>query len=195
MPCGHTGRLVQVCTDKALFVPVDHLFDRGTGSALIAHLGHQLIFTRRFGQHPRFVDVVRQGFLHIYVFAELHGGHGGHGVGMVGRRNRDGVDAFFFVEHFPKVRIPFGIGKFFGGFLRVFPIDIAKRHNVVGAVVPGIADVGSAFSARTDGREVEFIAGRRVAPSQHVARDDVKTRGGGSGGLEELAAGCCHFSI
>ena len=50
------------------------------------------------------MDVVGQGFLHVNVFAELHGCQRARRVHVVRRRNNDRVEVLvLLVEHFPVV--------------------------------------------------------------------------------------------
>ncbi len=63
-------------TDKTGFVPVHQLTYTITRRSLVAHLGNHFILVGSPGEHPCFINIMGQWFLHVHMFTQLHGCHG-----------------------------------------------------------------------------------------------------------------------
>ena len=117
---------------------------------------------------------------------------------MIGSGNCNGIDGFaFFVEHFPKIFIAFGIRVFGEIFFHAgkAPVYIAEGHHVIGTVVIRIIGVAKAFAAKANTGNVEFIAGRnKPFTTQYVPGYDKETRRGQSASLNKLTAGSARLA-
>ncbi len=191
MPCGQTGRLVQACTSRtapmapsAIHSQISRL--RFGRMALVAHLAGDLVLPGGLGQHPRFVNRMGQGLLHVDVLAPPDSRQGDHGMGMVGRGHDHCVEIFLLIEHDAEILVPLGLrilGKGPGGDGRV---QVAKRRDVL---VGAVGQVVGAHAADADPRDVEFLARRRIAgTAQHVPGHDGDDRGGRGGPTQEVSS-------
>ena len=75
-------------TDRALVHHLNCLAIRLMGVDLNSHLRDELVLGGVLGQPAAFVNIVRQRFLSIDVFAQLHGGHGSNRMHVIGRPGR-----------------------------------------------------------------------------------------------------------
>ena len=79
---------------------------------LNAHLGDEFFLAGKFGEDARLVDVVREGFLAVNVFAELHRGVGDGRVHVVGHGDVARVDvALLLVEKLAPVLVDAHVGE------------------------------------------------------------------------------------
>ncbi len=144
------------------------------GMSLIPHLRLDFVAPRCVLELLHFPQRAGQRLLNARVLAEFHRHHAGNGVGMIGRRDGDGVDALsFFIEQDPEILEPLGEGK---GRERLRPlalVDIAQRVDILG--LPHAAHVVRPHPADADASDVELVARRQPTPparAQHVRRDD-----------------------
>ena len=94
-PCVHLGDF----TDRALVHHLYCLAIRLMGVDLNSHLRDELVLGGVLGQPAAFVNIVRQRFLSIDVFAQLHCAHPNRRVHMIGRGHIGGIKIFrFFVQ-------------------------------------------------------------------------------------------------
>ena len=123
------------------------------GMPLIPHLGNHSCFTRYFRQNTSFFDGMSQRFLAINMFSRPHGHDRRMRVGMVRRRDGDGINlAALLIEKLPEILVNAGLREFFECACRIPCIDIAKSHHVFPRA---ITNVDSTFSACSDGRDVQ----------------------------------------
>ena len=82
------------------------------GVDLDAHLGDEATLVSEFGQLANLKQIVRQRFLAVNVFSQLHRAHGDAGVHVVGGGDVHGIDVFgFFIEELSPVLINFDVGE------------------------------------------------------------------------------------
>ena len=91
--------------DRAVLDPLLDQADALARAPLVAHLGDDLVLARGLGQRPRLGHRARQRLLHVDVLAELHRRHRDDGVGVVRRRDDDGVDVLLLLEHHAEVLV------------------------------------------------------------------------------------------
>ncbi len=66
----------------------------GIRAILCAGLYNSAVFLCRFHNFTPFPDIVRDGFLHIYILSGLAGPDGHQGMPVIGRSDNDGIDIF-----------------------------------------------------------------------------------------------------
>jgi len=146
---------------------------------LVAHLGDDLVFASGFGEFARFVHGMGHRLLHIDMLAGLDGCHGDHGVSVIRRGNDDRVDILLLVDHLPVVLVGLGLrilGEYFGG---VAGIDVTQRDDIL---TGALLEIVLPHAPHADGRDIQFPAGRSLAPgSDHVTGHNAEC-GNGSGG-------------
>ena len=133
-----------------------------------------------------------QGFFHIDVFAQLHGSHGRHGVHVVRSSHRNGVNVFFFVQHFPEVFVPGGLVVALVGIGRAAVVHITESYNVL--AFQG-TEYRSAPPPYADAGDVHLIAWRCVTPAQYIAGHNHEAGGGQGGLLDEFPATGSLFAM
>ena len=88
------------------------VIDRGMN--LNAHLGDHALMPGNFGHPAHFIKIVRERFLTIDMFAQLHRGDANRRVHVVGRGDVDGINIVFLAfQQFPPVLIKPGVRKLF----------------------------------------------------------------------------------
>jgi hypothetical protein len=162
---------------------------------LVAHLGDDARAARRFLQHAGLVHRPGERLLHVHVLARVHGGQRDDGVQVVGRGDDDRVDVLLLREHLAEVHVAPGLrvlllhGEALGArtalvvlaapderALDVAEVDVAQGDDVLAHELLGVAHP---HAAGAHDRDVERVAGRAEAATEHVARDD---HGGGHRG-------------
>src|SRR5438093_1254648 len=112
----------------------------------------------------------REGLLDVGVLACFHGEQAGRRVRVIGRGNRDRVDALrLLVEHLAVVAEALRLGVALKGVLGDFPVDVAQRVDVLALHA---LHVVAAHAADADASDVEPIARRPESAPQDVARHD-----------------------
>jgi hypothetical protein len=74
----------------------DRLDHRRPTPALVAHLHHAIIFSRRFHHHFALPRIVAAGLFHIQMFAGVAGRDRGGRLPMIRRSNKQCVEFFVF---------------------------------------------------------------------------------------------------
>ena len=138
--------------------------------SLVPHLCDDLVFFGRLGHGPHLADGARERLLAVHVLAGFHRQDRGGGMGVVGRRDRDGIDPLrFLVEHLAEVFIALRLGVGRVGVGRAHVVHVAQGVDVLDAHA---AHVLAAPPADADARDVERVA-RRANPSpEDVPRHD-----------------------
>jgi hypothetical protein len=173
------------CANCAIGKPFVDLAIAFEGHALIAHLSGDLGFASGFGDDASLVDGAGERLFAINVLAHFDGGHRDKSVIVIRSTADDRVDALFFVEHFAKVFVAFGVGIALEGFGGVIPIDVSKRDDVF---LFDRFDVPTALSADADAGNVQFGIRGWAAAAEDVRFDDHEGRGGSAGCGDEFAA-------
>ena len=137
----------------------------------IAHLGGDLVFARGERQLARFIEIVRQRFLAVNVFAEPDGGHRGDGVVVVGNRHDNSVDVPL-LEQFSEIAVFPRAGMLLGGRVEKIFVHVAQRDDIL---VGQILEVLGAFIANADEAEVEFLVERVGAQKSGRGENERKT--------------------
>ena len=110
------------------------------GVPLIAHLGDDPVLQRGGLEEARFLDRVRQGFLHVDVLAHFNRHERDWKMHVIGRGHRDCIDAVaHFREHLPVVAITCRLRQLRERALARDKIDVAQRDDVLAEAGHGIA--------------------------------------------------------
>ncbi len=138
--------------------------------SLDSHLGSHAGFFCQFGQHARFVDIVRQRLLAVNVLSSSHCFGGNNRVRMVRRGNHNSVDIALLVQHLPKIGIDLRFRIPLERLGRVLVVHVAQGHDVLAFELHHIA---LAHAADADTGDIELLAGRDISrSSQNVLRYD-----------------------
>jgi hypothetical protein len=127
------------------------------------------------------------------MFAHPHRHGAGHGVRVVGRADRDGIDALaHLVEHLAIIVVPLGIGIFLGRLVEGLVVDVADGDHV--ARLAGVARVALALASHADAGEVDLFVGR-LAFLRLRAAGDPESRARHGGREQEVATigGVAHI--
>jgi len=156
------------------------------GATLVAHLCYYFVFFGGQSDLPGFVNGMSEWFLAVHMFATLHCFHSDNSMSMVGRRDDDSIDVFFFVEHDTVIFINLRIGELIAcrGCVITF-VNVAKRYDVLIHAAPKIAH---SHAANTDTGDIELVTWGVGA--KDFAGDNVKGKCSGrgcAGGFEELS--------
>ena len=110
-------------------------------SALVAHLGLNLVFGGNQCHLPGLVEAVGHRLLGETVFSEFHCHHAGGCVVVVGRTDGDGVDAVsHFLEHHAVIGKLFGVLESAASLVQGVLVNVADGHDIsVSTRVGGIA--------------------------------------------------------
>ena len=120
------------------------------GMPLVSHLGGDAGGTRGLGQLAAFVQRVRQRLLAVHVLARADRRHRRDGVDVVGRADRDGVDAArFLVEHLAEIFVAPRLGKGLKRAGCALVVDVAQGDDV-GAQARDGGDVAAPHAAGAD---------------------------------------------
>src|SRR5881628_688672 len=155
--------------DRARFHPFADLTRPFPRVALIPHLGHELgVSAGVLRQHTHLPHGPRQRLLDVRMLARFHGTQSGRGMRVIGRGNRDRVDALrFLVEHLPVVPVALRLRVALKGVFGGLPVDVAQRVDVLALHA---LHVVAAHAAHANAGDVELVARRAVAAPQGVAR-------------------------
>ena len=124
-----------------------------------------------------------QRLLYIHVLAEGHGVRGDAGVGVVGGGDHNGINGVVhLVEHSSPVPIPFGAGVIVEAGLRVLPVDVTQRDDVLARHV---FQVGPAVSSDADPGDVQPVARSGLSRSCDDAARQYRQPGGGRCGCAD----------
>src|SRR5665213_1233206 len=116
---------------------------------------------------------MREWFLAVDMFTQLHDGQGGNGMNVIRSGNRRGINIFMFlIQHFPEVLVEFGFGKAFPGIRGAVIIHITKRHDIYFRAFRKMFKIILTLSAGADGGYVEFITGCNETAAQYMTRND-----------------------
>ena len=99
-----------------------------SGVDLRPHLGDQPF--AQLGHGLGFFHAVGQRLLAVAVQTTLHGGHGCGGVGVVRRRNHDGIEIQIRLQHFSVIPEGCGVLMLIGGALQVAVVHITQGDHV-----------------------------------------------------------------
>ena len=168
---------------------VHHLFPElktGTGVALVAHLGHDLVLLRGFKKSHAFTVGSGEWFLDVDVLAEFHGRKSGNGVDMVRGGDHHRVDLVLVLgEHLAVVGV--------AGDVLVFvevctgPALIHVAHgNERSSTGNRVVEVAASLAPTTNLGEAQGFALVVIAVDEFGG---TKRRGGSGGGSQEGAAG------
>src|SRR2546430_7925736 len=122
----------------------------------IAHLGGDLVFARGERQLARFIEIVRQRFLAVNVFAEPDGGHRGDGVVVVGNRHDDGVDVLL-LKQLSEIAMLLRAGMLLSRRVEKVFVHVAEGDDVL---VAQVLQVLGSFIADADEAEAELLVER-----------------------------------
>ena len=153
---------------------------------LDAHLCSELFLAGEFGKHARLVDVVREGFLAVNVFAELHRGVGDGRVHVVGHGDVARVDvALLFVEELAPVLVDAHVGEHgfdVGDFVE---IDVGDGDEFHERIAGDGLDVGPRHAGGAEAGVAENLARLR---GEQTAREKRRGEAGGTEGFKKGAA-------
>lgn len=128
---------------------------------LDAHLGDQPFFMRELGKRARFVEIVRERFLAINMFAELHRAHSGRRVHVVGQRNIHGIDVFaLFIEELAPILIDFDVRKALLELFGAIEIDFRNGDEFEVIEFGELVDVRASLARATKAGVAEDAVGR-----------------------------------
>ena len=109
-------------------------------AALVAHLGNYFVALSGLGQHPDFVNIVRQGLFYVNVLTQLHGSHGNGRVHMIGRTYNNGINSarFSLLQQGTVIFVIFSFRPLLAGFpgLPVVYVSAASEHEWSAQGVP-----------------------------------------------------------
>src|SRR5690554_6429901 len=161
-----------------------------TGTSLVSHLGHDLVFFCGFGQLSGFPNVMSEGLLGVHVFSQFHRSQGGYSVRMVRCGYRTSIDIIsFLVQHLAKIVVILRLGVIASGIGSPIVIDVTQGHYVHVPAFYKTGKVRPAFPSGTDPGYVQFVTGGRVSfPTHYMAGDDHKARGSNRCGFEEISS-------
>ena len=142
---------------------------------LDAHLRDELLLARELGELAAFVDVVRERLLPVNVQAALHRAHRHRRVHVVGRRDVDGRESLFLVEHLAPVRVDAQVRILLLQVVRLRRFDFRHGGELHVLVADDLGQVRARHAAGAEAR-VEYALGRRRAEQ---ARDEERRGEGG----------------
>ena len=148
------------------------------GVSLVAHLRRDAVSGGGLLQLLRFPDGARERLLTVDMFAASHGPQRSGGMHVIGTGDQYGVDIRgLLVEHATEIFVlrNFGIEVVAG--CGVLIVGIGEGDDVFGFAA---GDVRTAFSARSDGGDVELFVGRLIAQVSQGWRAAEAARGHGS---------------
>ena len=187
--------------DGAVPDPLAERADRVEGVALVAELGHDLVFLGGLHQGPDLADGVRQRLLAVDVLAPFDRGHRRHGVGMVRRADDHRVDLVaHLVEHLAVVLVHLGVGELRRRSARCGAASADRRRTGRPSAcrcreLTSLISPAACPPAPMRG-DVQLLARRRLPLPQHVARNDGERRHRARGRFEKTCVSmsrsiCC----
>ena len=159
------------------------------GVALVSHLRDDAAAPGEFLEPARFVDGMRERLLHVDMLLEFHCRLGDDRVGVVRCCHDQGLDVLLLVQHLAEISVALRrhelVSQLERVLARILPVDdpqapsqravhvtevdIAQRDDVLARQVGRVLH---SLTAASDNRNVEGVAGRLKAASEHVTGND-----------------------
>ena len=154
------------------------------GTLLHAHLADAVVEPRRLDDDGAFLDLQRQRFLHVHVFARVQSVRGHGRVPVVGNRNQHRVHVLQSQQRAVVGEGP-GVGRGLFGAVRLRAVDVAQGHHIGVTRLNELPHIAAAAFAAADEAELH--------PVVSAENPGIGKRRGGGDATEKGPAG--HVGI
>ena len=162
-------------TEDSGLDPLANLPGSSPRMTLVAHLRDDTALLRDGHQATALLESPSERLLAEDVLTSLHRVDRDHRVGVIRSRHKNCVDVLFGIKHLAVVGVSLRVGELADGSSGPLEVDVTEDGDVFVATA---VDVRVALAAGADRRDVECVAGRRVAgTSEHVARNNGEASG------------------
>jgi hypothetical protein len=148
-------------------------------------LRDEFFLAREPGELAHFVNIVRQRFLDVNVFAQLHRGHGNRRVHVIGRGNIQRIEFLLLFQQLAPVLINARFGKLFPHWRGLRGVHVGDGDQLHIRMTRDPLEIAARLPARANGRVQNGLRRRR---GQGVAGEKRRRQSGQSGLAQKIAA-------